>query len=115
MSGIDTQSTAHIRIGRIVSFIEHSVIVSSLSISSTTKVHILARVHWYTDHPRRYYLHSSIVFCSTVFDNESCSVFMPVSRIMCRCAISSPTSLSFDYGMDRVHVAVPLVKYGNLM
>ena len=52
VSGIDTQSTAHIRIGRIVSFIEHSVIVSSLSMSSTTKVHILARVHWYTDHPR---------------------------------------------------------------
>ena len=46
----------------------------------------------------------TIVLCSTVFDHESCACFMPISRLMCHCAISSPHSLTFDY------VAVPLIK-----
>lgn len=53
------------------------------------------------DHPRRDYLDTSVIL-TTVFDSDSCACFMPVSRIMSRCAISSPISLNFDYGVDTV-------------
>ena len=33
---------------------------------------------------------------------------------MCHAAVSSPLSLAFDYGEDRVFVTIPLVKYVQL-
>lgn len=33
---------------------------------------------------------------------------------MCRAAVSSPLSLTFDYGEDHVFVTIPLVKYVQL-
>ena len=100
LSRIDTQGEEPPKIGHILSFIDHSIIVSSNldhhntdSTSSTTKSHILVRLQWYGDHPRRNFLHSSVLLCSTLFDPESCASFMPISRIMCRCAVSSPLSL----------------------
>lgn len=117
--GIDSQGEAPFRIMDIISFVEHDIVVSSLNAQSansspTTKTHILAHLQWYGDHPRRQFLHSSVTICSTVFDHESCASFMPVSRIMCRAAVSSPLSLTFDYGEDRVFVTIPLVKYVQL-
>ena len=113
--GIDTRGEAPLRIGNVVSFIEHDVDIAVSSICNTptiTKNHILVHVQWYGDHPHRDYLHSTTVLCSTV--HESCACFMPISRLMCRCAISSPHSLTFDYGVDHVLVAVPLIKYVEL-
>ena len=90
--------------GLVTSFIDHEIKFSSNNLQS----HILACVQWYGDHPRRDHLHSSIVLTSTVFDSESCACFLPITRIACRCAISSPISLTFDYGSDNVLIAVPL-------
>ena len=106
--GIDSQGEAPLRIAKCESFIQHTLPGTTPSGGSVT--HVLARVQWYDDHPRRNYLHSSITLCSTVFDSESSACFIPVSRIMCRCAISEPTELQFDYGIDNVHVVIPLLK-----
>ena len=114
--GIDAVGDAPVRIGQVVSFINHDIVVSSetSTASCTSKSHILVRVQWYGDHPRRDYIHSSVILCSTVFDNESSACFIPISRVMCRCVISSPVSLTFDYGTDRVFVAVPILKNTEL-
>ena len=113
--GIDSRGEAPLRIGQVTSFIEHTLtFISNSETDSYSKTHILARVQWYCDHPRRNYLHSSTILCSTVFDHESCAYFIPVSRIMCPCAISSTVSLQFDYGTDNVLVAIPLRKYNEL-
>ena len=106
--GIDQLGEAPIRIGRIISFVKHTI---SISPDSTV---VLARLEWYGDHPRRHFLHSSVLVGSTVFEPKSCVSFMPVSRIMCRCAVSTPLSLTFDYGVDRVYVSIPLTKNSEL-
>ena len=105
--GIDKRGEASIRIGLVSTFIQHNINFLTSELSST-RTHILARVQWYGDHPRRSHLHSSIVITSTVFDSDSCASFIPISRIMGQCAISSPLSLKFDYGVDSVLVAIPL-------
>jgi hypothetical protein len=105
--GIDKRGETAIRIGMVLSFIKHSINFLPSDLSST-QTHILARVQWYGDHPRRNHLHSPIVLTSTVFDSDSCASFLPVTRIMCQCAISSPLSFQFDYGVDSVFVAIPL-------
>lgn len=108
--GIDKHGEAPLRIGLVTSFIDHEIILpeSNCSPAASHQSHILACIQWYGDHPRRDYLQSPIVLTPTVFDSPSCASFMPVSRIMCQCAISSPVSLTFDYGVDNVLVAVPL-------
>lgn len=65
-------------------------------------------MQWYGDHPRRGHIHSSVVITSTVFDRDSCASFMPITRIICQCAVLSPISFEFDYGVDSVLVAIPL-------
>lgn len=54
-----------------------------------------AKVKWYEDHPRKNWLGNSIILSATLFDTESESSFVPVSRIMSRCAIVAQ-SLRFD-------------------
>ena len=107
--GIDSRREVPLRIAQVTSYIEHK-----LTSLDTNKTHMLARVRWYGDHPRRSSLHSSVILCSTVLDPESCASFIPVSRIMCRCALSSSVSMKFDYGFDNVLVVVPLHKYFDL-
>lgn len=111
--GIDKQGEASVRIGRIISFLEHTITIT-LDNERKSYTVVLARLEWYGDHPRRHYLHSSVLICSTVFEPESSASFMPIGRKMCRCAVSSPLSLSFDFGVDCVYVSVPLTKYREL-
>ena len=60
------------------------------------------------DHPRRDFIHPSVVVCATTCDSASVE-FIPVSRIAGRAAIVK-TSFRFDYGEDSVVIAVPLLK-----
>lgn len=71
--------------------------------------HLLAKVKWYEDHPRKNWFNNSIILSATLFDGESEASFIPVSRIMTRCAVIS-RSLKFDYGEDHVVVCIPLIR-----
>ena len=108
--GIDRLGESPLRVGLVTSFIENEITIlpSDCSSSGLSASHILMCVQWYGDHPRRNCMDSSVILTSTVFDNDSCASFMPVSRIVCRSAISSPISLQFDYGENTVLIAVPL-------
>ena len=108
ITGIDPYGEAPVRVGQVISFVVHNVILDS---DSSSKMHTLARVQWLGDHPCRDHFHPSLLVCSTVPDNESSASFMPVSRIMCRCALSIPLSITFEFGLDHIYVSVPLVCY----
>ncbi len=56
----------------------------------------------------RDFINSSVILTSTVFDCDSCASFMPVSRVLCQCAVSSTATLQFDYGEDNVIIAIPM-------
>ena len=73
------------------------------------QAHLLAKVRWYEDHPRKFWFKNSIVLSATLFDGESEAAFIPVSRIMSRCATIKRT-LTFDYGEDSVIVCIPLIR-----
>ena len=99
---------APFRVGKIGSFVEHDITVRT-GVRGSVLSHILVWVQRYTDHPHWDCIHSSVVICSFILDNDSSASFMPISRIMCCCALSFPQSFEFDFGLDWVVIAVPLV------
>ena len=98
-------TTEDVRVGLVEYFISHTPSISGIS----DQPHILAKVRWFQDHPRKNILKNSIILSSTLFDTESKASFIPVSRIMSRCAIIKQT-LRFDYGSDIVNVCMPLIR-----
>ena len=93
------------RVGLVEYFISHTPTIAGIP----DQPHILAKVKWFQDHPRKNMLKNSIILSATLFDTESKASFIPVSRIMSRCAIIKQT-LRFDYGSDIVNVCMPLVR-----
>jgi len=108
--GIDNLGEAPVRIGMISSFICHSVTVKTNMSEPTLVHHVLARVNWFHDHPRRDYFHPSVILCANTFECVGPASFIPASRIIARCAIAQDCWCKFDYGDDKVCIAVPLLK-----
>lgn len=102
--GIDISGEAPVRIGTVVSFIRHSATLKDKTSDTSlvlTRVHVLARVNWFTEHPQRNCFHPSIILLANTYDNDGPASFMPVSRIIARCAIVHDWC-KFDYGDDKV-------------
>jgi len=93
-----------LRVGLIQYFVKHTVCITASS-QSKRIVNVFAKVHWYRTHLREQWFHHRALVCSP--DMISCgpATFLPVSRIFCRCAITSNT-VKFDYGEDNVIVAI---------
>ena len=108
--GIDNLGEAPVRIGMISSFICHSVTVKTNMSEPTLVRHVLARVNWFHDHPRRDYFHPSVILCANTFECVGPASFIPASRIIARCALAQDCWCKFDYGDDKVCIAVPLLK-----
>ena len=72
--------------------------------------HALPNVHWYQDHPWKLCrFKNGILMAAALFDSPSSATFIPVSRIISRCAVVDCT-IKLDYGEDHVIIAVPLRK-----
>ena len=110
ISGIDPQGEADLRIASIDSFLRHEIMISDECQLLTKKVHILAKVIWYQDHPHRSYFHSSIICSATVTEPDSSIIFLPVCRIAGRCAFTKK-NYKFDYGVDNILICIPLLKH----
>ena len=109
--GIDKSGEAPVRVGIVTSFLRHSITMKDAHSASRVSTHVLARVKWLQYHPRQSIFHASAMIVSaTVYDNEGPASFVPVSRIISRCALSTNFRYVFDYGEDSVCVAVPLLK-----
>ena len=103
--GIDTMGEAPCKVGLIESFIRHQINITE----STSYVNVLlARVKWFKDHPKRDHFHRSIIVCGILFQPESSSTFIPVSRILGQCT-TLKTHFQFEYGNDCITIAIPSV------
>ena len=105
LSGIQTSrqpSVDNVRVGVVEYFMLHiPALKSERSTSGTSsscqhvavepKKHLLARDKWYQDHPQKFVLGNGIVLSATITENMSSASFIPVSRIVSRCAISHTT------------------------
>ena len=105
--------TEDIRVGEIQYFIIHKPILKSQSgqpLQQSNKEHMLAVVHWFQDHPRKLSLGQGIVLSATVTESFGPSLYIPLSRVMSRCAFAD-TVMDFEYGRDKVIVAMPLKRH----
>lgn len=95
-------STDHLRFGI---FFRHGIDIKLNSSSEKKKAtHIFARVNWYEQHPRENWFHPRLTIISPDTQSPGPSVFIPLSRIVGRCAVI----IKFDYGEENVFVAVRL-------
>ena len=97
--------TEDVRVGIIEYFILHTPTIEG----QKDQPHILAKVKWFDDHVRKNWFKNSIVVSCTLYSNESEASFLPVSRIMSRCARSEET-LQLDYGADKVNISIPFTR-----
>lgn len=102
--GIDTMGGQY-KVGLIESFIRHQIKMANSSKHTNT---LLAQVKWLIDRPKRDNFHKSVIGCGILFQPESSSTFIPVSRIMGRCT-TLKTDFQFEYGVDCVTIAIPTV------
>ena len=117
LSGILTSgpSMDHVWVGIIEYFLVHTPTIklghSTIQSCEVTKQdHLLAHIKWYQDHPQKYFMGNGIVLSATVPEDSTCSSFMPVSRIISRCAILH-TKLQLEYGEDKVCIAIPMRRH----
>ena len=124
LSGILTSrqpSVDDVRVGVVEYFMLHiPPLKSDMGTSGTSsscqnvavepKKHLLARVKWYQDHPQKFVLGNGIVLSATVTERMSSASFIPVSRIISRCAMFH-TTLQLSYGEDKVCVAIPVKRH----
>lgn len=98
------------RFGEIQCFVQHCIDLSNTSRNITDKktMHLFARVKWYRQHPGEANEPWPLQIVATDFEPEGPSTFIPVSRIMCRCAISHKQTIAFNYGEDCVHIVCPV-------
>lgn len=84
--GIDHLGEAPVRLG-LPSFIRHTVTIKHKTTNiDKTAVHMLTQVKWFENDPCRDHFHQSIIVSTATHDLDSPAIFMPVSRILARCA-----------------------------
>jgi len=100
-----------VRVGAVKYFLLHTAKIKIDNVDSENctinKTHILARIQWNQDHPRKFHFGNGIIISSSVYDTLSCASFMPVSRIITPCAVVDK-KMQMDYGEDSVRIALPL-------
>ena len=112
--GIDTvgEEANRLSVGIVRSYIQHTIHVFPQGTSEESPMpleHVLAQVDWYEDHPQRHHFGESIIVASTTSHRLTRASFIPVSRIMARCAYLK-TPYRFSYGEDQILICVPLFK-----
>jgi len=70
---------------------------------------LLAYVSWYKEHEEQNYLHFPVTIWSPLFEPLSFASFIPISRILCRCA-QIETNMNFierPYNNGKVVIVIP--------
>jgi len=105
-------STLELQVGIIKQFLKHKIkVVENDIIKDIT--HILCRIEWYIKHPQANWYGTSAILCTNMTYATCAYSFMPIQRILHRCAygklevVISPRSTS-----EQVVVAIPVhLKY----
>ena len=94
-------------VGLIQYFVKHSVIFTTENNQESTEEHLFCYIKWKQHHPNRNWFGVSAVLSSTLDEIESPCCYMPIQRIMHRCA-SGIIAVDFGLMSERVFVTVPL-------
>ena len=97
-------NTEDIRVGLLEYLMSHTPKIAGMP----DQAHILAKVKWFQDHPRKNWFRNSIALSATLSEGDSEASFVLIGRIMSRCACKR--SIQFDFGVDSVIVAMPLTR-----
>lgn len=103
--------------GRVEYFFTHTCTISISTDTSGSAAlpphkkekieHVFAKVKWFGTHPRTHHFHYPLLLVTTVYENEGPGSIIPLSRIICRCGISTRQTVQFDYGEDSVYIISP--------
>lgn len=99
-------------VGKIEFFFSHTIAMCSLDSDSQIppkqkkSEHLFAKVSWLTEHQRPCHLPFPLYLASTIY-SYSPYTYIPVSRLLCRCAVSPKLLLKFDYGEDYAFIISP--------
>ena len=92
-----------LQIGTIQHFLEHKITLKDDSGTSVELCHLFCYVKWFISYPQRNWFGTSVTDLSQEADFPL--MFMPVQRIVCRCAHAS-MSLDFPTGKEQVMIAI---------
>ena len=97
-----------LQIGTIQNFIEHKITVKDNDGTKLEINHLLCYVKWLIPHPEYNWFGNSVVVSYLSESNNGATNYMPIQRVVCRCA---HTSMELESsGTEQVHVAIPLVR-----
>ena len=80
-----TASLEDVRSG-VVEYYSHVPTITSDNGHQQQQAHIFAKVKWYEDHPQKFFFGNGSLVSATTFERESEATFLPLCRIMSRCA-----------------------------
>lgn len=108
-------NTEQLQIGLVKYYFIHDLtLLSSTDATKRCRVrHVFAKMNWLRTHPREAYLPSPLFIVNSDFETSGPATFLPVSRILSRCAVAHDT-IEFDYGEDSVIIASPLRRRLNV-
>ena len=100
------------RVGKIHYFVRHLVALDAAEeplqrSKHFNTSHIFAKVQWHCQHPKESLLPSPILIVGADCEPSGPATFIPISRIMCRCAVVLD-NVEFDFGEDSVLIVVPV-------
>ena len=92
------------RVGKIMYFMKHCVALLGNGNDDSKRTetnHIFAKIHWLCNHPRQHFFPSPFLVVGPLSDMDysAPATFIPLSCILCRCAII-PDRKTLDYGED---------------
>ena len=99
-----------LQIGTIQHFLEHKITLKDDSGTSVELCHLFCYVKWFISHPQRNWFGTSAIVTDLSQEADYPLMFMPVQRIVCRCAHAS-MSLDFPTGKEQVMIAIPLTRH----
>ena len=105
----DVELNVSKKICQIIKFIKHKVTLKHTEIEiSQEAVHIFCQVRWFKDHSHKNWFGHSAFVCKNEQEEESFASFIPLQRLIARCAFGN-FKLSFDSEeIETVFVTVPM-------
>lgn len=94
------------QVGSIQKFIKHTIKVTEND-QIIKKSHIFCVVEWYVNHPNRNHYGNSAIMCMPITYAASASQFMPIQRIINRCAHGKLNVTITGNSNEQVIMAIP--------
>lgn len=108
-STLDCIDYTKLQIGTIQNFIEHKIILKDSDNTITETNHLFCYIKWLIPHPEHSWFGNSVVVSYLSESNNGPVNYMPIQRLVCRCAHTSMEQ-EFSSGTERVHIAIPLTR-----